>query len=88
VRQTIHIKELFLKTIKVLGLESLTLLLTTGVNILENTTPPPPWGEISADVIFTGKNMIRGREKVGKWKIKRMKEERKGKKEKIRENKK
>jgi hypothetical protein len=36
---------------------------------------------------FMGKNMIRGREKVGKWKIKRKKEERKGKRRKKRRKK-
>jgi hypothetical protein len=53
-----------------------------GVYILENTTspPPPPWGVISADIIW-GKNMTRGREKGGKCKGKQKKRERKRKKE-------
>jgi hypothetical protein len=48
-----------------------------GVYILENTSLPPWGGEkISADVIW-GKNMKREREKGGKCKRKRQKEERK-----------
>ncbi len=42
--------------------------------------PPPPWGVISADIIW-GKNMTRGREKGGKCTGKQKKRERKRKKE-------
>jgi hypothetical protein len=45
------------------------LKIHAGVFILENI-PPPPWGEISAEVIW-GKNMKRGREKGVKCKTKR-----------------
>ncbi len=49
-----------------------------GVYLMENT---PPWGEISADVIW-GKNIKRGRERGGKCRRKRKKGERKREKEK------
>jgi hypothetical protein len=50
-----------------------------GVYILENT--PPPWGGKYQPMLFGGKNMKREREKGGKCKRKRKKEERKRKKE-------
>jgi hypothetical protein len=54
----------------------------TGVYVLENTPPPPPGGEISADVIWGKKyeKWKRKREKEGKCKRKSKKGEVKGRK--------